>query len=117
MLSRQNDCIGAWRKCVRDLGRNLLYSHIYFLQRGRIQPSVLETGYLKIEEDSLITCAALSPDGTTVAAACADGLVRFYQIYLFDVRNHRCLHEWKPHDGKAVNSLFFLDNINKPVEE
>ncbi|XP_033172686.1 enhancer of mRNA-decapping protein 4 homolog [Drosophila mauritiana] len=85
--------------------------------RGKIQPAALESGYLKIEEDSLITCAALSPDGTTVAAACADGLVRFYQIYLFDVRNHRCLHEWKPHDGKKVCSLFFLDNINKPVEE
>ncbi|XP_017110298.1 enhancer of mRNA-decapping protein 4 homolog [Drosophila elegans] len=85
--------------------------------RGKIQPGALETGYLKIEEDSLITCAALSPDGTTVAAACADGLVRFYQIYLFDVRNHRCLHEWKPHDGKKVCSLFFLDNINKPVED
>ncbi|XP_017077359.2 enhancer of mRNA-decapping protein 4 homolog [Drosophila eugracilis] len=85
--------------------------------RGKIQPSSLETGYLKIEEDSLITCAALSPDGTTVAAACADGLVRFYQIYWFDVRNHRCLHEWKPHDGKKVCSLFFLDNINKPVED
>lgn len=85
--------------------------------RGKIQPAALETGYLKIEEDSLITCAALSPDGTTVAAACADGLVRFYQIYLFDVRNHRCLHEWKPHDGKKVCSLFFLDNINKPVED
>ncbi|KAH8319040.1 hypothetical protein KR067_005765 [Drosophila pandora] len=85
--------------------------------RGKIQPAALETGYLKIEEDTLITCAALSPDGTTVAAACADGLVRFYQIYLFDVRNHRCLHEWKPHDGKKVSSLFFLDNINKPVEE
>ncbi|KAH8279887.1 hypothetical protein KR054_009471 [Drosophila jambulina] len=85
--------------------------------RGKIQPAALETGYLKIEEESLITCAALSPDGTTVAAACADGLVRFYQIYLFDVRNHRCLHEWKPHDGKKVCSLFFLDNINKPVED
>ncbi|XP_030384242.1 enhancer of mRNA-decapping protein 4 homolog isoform X2 [Scaptodrosophila lebanonensis] len=84
---------------------------------GKIQPDELDTGYLKIEEDSLITCAALSPDGTTVAAACADGVVRFYQIYLFDVRNHRCLHEWKPHDGKIVNSLFFLDNINKPVED
>ncbi|EDW29114.1 GL18592 [Drosophila persimilis] len=85
--------------------------------RGKINPTVLDAGYLKIEEDSLITCAALSPDGTTVAAACADGLVRFYQIYFFDVRNPRCLHEWKPHDGKKVNSLFFLDNINKPVEE
>ncbi|EDW71758.2 uncharacterized protein Dwil_GK22271, partial [Drosophila willistoni] len=85
--------------------------------RGKIQVGALDTGYLKIREDSLITCVALSPDGTTVAAACADGLVRFYQIYLFDVRNHRCLHEWKPHDGKKVDSLFFLDNINKPVEE
>ncbi|XP_017059250.2 enhancer of mRNA-decapping protein 4 homolog [Drosophila ficusphila] len=85
--------------------------------RGKIEPAALETGYLKIEEDSLITCAALSPDGTTVAAACADGLVRFYQIYFFDVRNHRCLHEWKPHDGKKVCSLFFLDNINKPIED
>ncbi|KAH8263089.1 hypothetical protein KR044_004321 [Drosophila immigrans] len=85
--------------------------------RGQIQPAALETGYLKIEEDSLITCAALSPDGTTVAAACDDGVVRFYQIYLFDVRNHRCLHEWKPHDGKRVSSLFFLDNINKPVDD
>ncbi|KRG02628.1 enhancer of mRNA-decapping protein 4 homolog isoform X1 [Drosophila mojavensis] len=85
--------------------------------RGQIKPSSLETGYLKIEEDTLITCAALSPDGTTVAAACLDGLVRFYQIYLYDVRNHRCLHEWKPHDGKPVASLFFLDNINKPVED
>ncbi|EDW03803.1 GH11439 [Drosophila grimshawi] len=85
--------------------------------RTQIKPSALETGYLKIEMESLITCASLSPDGTTVAAACADGLVRFYQIYLFDVRNHRCLHEWKPHDGKPVSSLFFLDNINQPVED
>ncbi|XP_017854699.1 enhancer of mRNA-decapping protein 4 homolog isoform X2 [Drosophila busckii] len=84
---------------------------------GQIQPTALDAGYLMIKEDALITCAALSPDGTTVAAACADGLVRFYQIYLFDVRNHRCLHEWKPHDGKPVDSLFFLDNINKPVED
>ena len=26
----------------------------------------------------------------------------------------RCLHHWRPHDGKPVSSLFFLDNHRNP---
>jgi enhancer of mRNA-decapping protein 4 len=27
--------------------------------------------------------------------------------------NPRCLHQWKPHDGKVISSFFFLDNHTK----
>jgi enhancer of mRNA-decapping protein 4 len=30
----------------------------------------------------------------------------------------RCLHQWSPHDGKPLSSLFFLDNhLNYNPEE
>lgn len=59
----------------------------------------------------MITSATFSPDGTTLAVTCVDGLVRFYQVYLHtNDSTPRCLHEWKPHEGKEVTNLFFLDN-------
>jgi enhancer of mRNA-decapping protein 4 len=41
-------------------------------------------------------------------------MIRFYQVYFLgnDV-NPRCLHQWKPHDGKVISSFFFLDNHTK----
>uniref|UniRef100_A0A336M137 CSON006973 protein n=1 Tax=Culicoides sonorensis TaxID=179676 RepID=A0A336M137_CULSO len=55
-----------------------------------------------------------SPDGTTLAASTEDGFVRFYQIYLHSIDGPpRRLHEWKPHDGKAVKKILFLDNLKQ----
>ena len=51
-----------------------------------------------------------SPDGTALATASADGQVKFFQVYMHGTENPRCLHQWKPHEGQPVSSLFFLDN-------
>ena len=51
-----------------------------------------------------------SPDGTALATASADGQVKFFQVYMHGTENPRCLHQWKPHDGQPVSTLFFLDN-------
>ena len=45
-----------------------------------------------------------------MATASADGQVKFFQVYMHGTENPRCLHQWKPHDGQPVSSLFFLDN-------
>lgn len=64
------------------------------------------------EIKSTITDIILAPDGTTLAVSTADGLVRFYQIYLQALEGSpRRLHEWKPHEGRSVNHVFFLDDL------
>ena len=41
-----------------------------------------------------------------------------YQVYMHGNEAPRCLHQWSPHDGKALSSLFFLDNhLNYNPEE
>ncbi len=32
------------------------------------------------------------------------------QVYMHGNEAPRCLHQWSPHDGMALSSLFFLDN-------
>ena len=39
-----------------------------------------------------------------------DGEVKFYQVYMNASESPRCLHNWPPHEGKPLSSLFFLDN-------
>ncbi|OWF47144.1 enhancer of mRNA-decapping protein 4-like [Mizuhopecten yessoensis] len=54
--------------------------------------------------------AAFSPDGTALATASLDGEVKFFQVNMGENTSPRCLHQWKPHDGKPLSSLFFLDD-------
>ena len=63
--------------------------------------------------DKAITDAAFSPDGTAIATASLDGKVKFFQCYLAGASESsppRCLHQWSPHGGRPVSSLFFLDD-------
>ncbi|KAM4723054.1 enhancer of mRNA-decapping protein 4-like [Rhinophrynus dorsalis] len=56
---------------------------------------------------------ALSPDGTVLATASHDGYVKFWQIYIEGQDQPRCLHEWKPHNGRPLSCLLFCDNHKK----
>ncbi|KAG1690986.1 Enhancer of mRNA-decapping protein 4 [Nymphon striatum] len=79
-----------------------------------VDVEILKTGIQRLtSHDKPISEAIFAPDGSAVATASLDGEVRFYQVYLFEKEREiapRCLHKWKPHGGKPVNSLFFLDN-------
>lgn len=80
---------------------------------GKFCPTDIAAGYLKFYEPTLtITWVALSPDGTTLGVGGDDGIIRFYQVY-FHEKEPRCLHQWKPHNGRPVSSFFFLDNLTK----
>ncbi|XP_066936183.1 enhancer of mRNA-decapping protein 4-like isoform X2 [Clytia hemisphaerica] len=62
-----------------------------------------------------ITCLALSPDKRVLATSSVDGEVKFWG-FSFEEPNSEdeepnCLHEWEPHDGKPVTSLFFCDDL------
>lgn len=46
-----------------------------------VTPSLVNDGFLEIEIDKYnIVDLAFSPDGSTVALACSDGGIRFYQV-------------------------------------
>lgn len=60
--------------------------------------------------ESTIVDAAFSPDGTAIATASIDGECKFFQVYMQSECEPTCLHRWKPHGGKPVTSLFFLDD-------
>lgn len=78
---------------------------------GPHQPSDIEEGFLEINAHKLpIIDAAFSPDGTALATASLDGDVKFFQVYMHNESKPRCLHQWQPHDGKALSCLFFLDD-------
>ncbi|XP_021913253.1 enhancer of mRNA-decapping protein 4 isoform X2 [Zootermopsis nevadensis] len=78
---------------------------------GPLQPETVEEGYLEIMEHTApIIDAAFAPDGTALATASLDGNVKFFQVYMHNDNKPRCLHQWQPHDGKPLSSLFFLDN-------
>ena len=78
---------------------------------GPLNPSQIKTGRLCINDHTApIVDATFSPDGTALATASADGQVKFFQVYMHGLESPRCLHEWAPHNGKPLSSLFFLDN-------
>ncbi|CAH1389032.1 unnamed protein product [Nezara viridula] len=60
--------------------------------------------------ESTIVDAAFSPDGTAIATASVDGECKFFQVYMQSEGEPTCLHRWKPHGGKPVTTLFFLDD-------
>ncbi|KAB7501462.1 Enhancer of mRNA-decapping protein 4 [Armadillidium nasatum] len=66
-----------------------------------------------------ISDAAFSPDGTALATASLDGYVKFFQVNMSSSgeSSPRCLHQWKPHDGKPLSCLFFLDNHKNPLPD
>lgn len=82
---------------------------------GEHNGSDIKEGCLKFTKNShIITGATISPDGTTLGISARNGVVKFYQVYLHaDEKTPRCLHEWTPHEGKPISSLFFLDNYLK----
>ncbi|KAK9701745.1 WD40 region of Ge1, enhancer of mRNA-decapping protein [Popillia japonica] len=78
-----------------------------------IQPREEHNGFVEISGHSMdIIDASFSPDGTAIATASLDGYVKFFQVYMLENEKPRCLHQWKPHEGKALSCLLFLDNVN-----
>ncbi|XP_071447085.1 enhancer of mRNA-decapping protein 4 [Hetaerina americana] len=84
----------------------------------RVRPSLVLEGRLPMEEHSGdIVEASFSPDGTALATASADGLVKFFQVYLPTESKPRCLHKWRPHGGRPLSCLFFLDDYRNHSPE
>lgn len=78
---------------------------------GPVKPGSFDEGYLEITEHTKpIVDAAFSPDGTAIATTSLDGDVKFFQVFVKNEGKPRCLHQWQPHSGKPLSSLFFLDN-------
>ncbi|XP_017785329.1 PREDICTED: enhancer of mRNA-decapping protein 4 isoform X2 [Nicrophorus vespilloides] len=77
-----------------------------------IAPNEEYDGYVEIDGHCMdIIDASFSPDGTALATASLDGYVKFFQVYMIESEDPRCLHQWQPHDGKALSCLLFLDNV------
>ncbi|KAG7201645.1 hypothetical protein KM043_004376 [Ampulex compressa] len=80
-------------------------------------PAMKKSGaMIEIDQHSgTIVEATFSPDGTALATASLDGEVKFFQVLLHD-HSHgtqtqpRCLHQWRPHAGRPISCLFFLDD-------
>uniref|UniRef100_A0A672VAA1 Enhancer of mRNA-decapping protein 4 n=1 Tax=Strigops habroptila TaxID=2489341 RepID=A0A672VAA1_STRHB len=80
-------------------------------------PNIKE-GFIVVKGHSMcLSEGALSPDGTVLATASHDGFVKFWQIYIEGQDEPRCLHEWKPHDGRPLSCLLFCDNHKKQDPE
>ncbi|KAM4614556.1 enhancer of mRNA-decapping protein 4 isoform 2-T2 [Discoglossus pictus] len=98
----------------------------------------IKEGFIVVKGHSArLSEGALSPDGTVLATASHDGYVKFWQIYIegqdqpssaclctgrvgsesYDIRAKRCLHEWKPHNGRPLSCLLFCDNHKKQDPE
>ncbi|XP_062605633.1 enhancer of mRNA-decapping protein 4-like, partial [Saccostrea cucullata] len=78
---------------------------------GPIPVDDVEFGLIRIDSHTqAVMDAAFSPDGTALATASLDGEVKFFQVNMSESTSPRCLHQWKPHDGKQLSSLFFLDD-------
>eukprot|EP00794_Sanderia_malayensis_P018597 gene18597-20463_t len=57
-----------------------------------------------------ITKMVVSPNLEVLATSSLDGCVKFWDINFENKENSSCLHDWQPHDGEPVTSLFFCDN-------
>ncbi|XP_064611108.1 enhancer of mRNA-decapping protein 4-like [Liolophura sinensis] len=82
---------------------------------GPIDPETVQSGKIFVNSHTQpIMDAAFSPDGSALATASLDGEVKFFQVYMHEGTNPRCLHQWKPHDGKPMSYLAFLDDHKNP---
>lgn len=88
----------------------LLFNIVISLSNQATNPDVKQSGaMMEIDQHSgTIIEATLSPDGTALATASTDGEVMFFQVHNF--QQLRCLHQWKPHNGRPISCLFFLDD-------
>ncbi|XP_028906731.1 enhancer of mRNA-decapping protein 4 [Ornithorhynchus anatinus] len=78
----------------------------------------IKEGFIVVKGHSMcLSEGALSPDGTVLATASHDGYVKFWQIYIEGHDEARCLHEWKPHEGRPLSCLLFCDNHKKQDPE
>lgn len=78
----------------------------------------IKQGFIVVRGHSTyLSEGALSPDGTVLATASHDGFIKFWQIYIEGQDEPRCLHEWKPHDGRPLSCLLFCDNHKKQDPE
>jgi len=79
---------------------------------GPLAPGAVTAGLIHIASpgEGAIIDAAFSPDGSALATASEDGEVKFFQVYMHEEGAPRCLHQWSPHGGAPVSSLYFLDN-------
>ncbi|XP_049538027.1 enhancer of mRNA-decapping protein 4 homolog isoform X1 [Anopheles darlingi] len=77
-----------------------------------------EGGFKATDGEATITGSVFSADGSTLALSSTDGFIRFYQVYQHsNDGTPRCLHQWKPHGGKTINSFFFLDDHTETVDD
>ncbi|XP_041124346.1 enhancer of mRNA-decapping protein 4-like [Polyodon spathula] len=83
-----------------------------------IEATDFKEGFITVKgHNARISEGALSPDGTVLASASHDGCVKFWQIYIEGQDQPRCLHDWKPHNGKPLSCLLFCDNHKKQDPE
>nr|XP_020666642.1 enhancer of mRNA-decapping protein 4 isoform X1 [Pogona vitticeps] len=83
-----------------------------------VEVTNIKEGFIVVKGHSTrLSEGALSPDGTVLATASHDGYVKFWQIYIEGQDEPRCLHEWKPHDGRPLSCLLFCDNHKKQDPE
>ncbi|XP_048886559.1 enhancer of mRNA-decapping protein 4-like isoform X1 [Brienomyrus brachyistius] len=87
-------------------------------QSWPVDASDLKEGFIVVRGHSgRISEGVLSPDGTVLATASHDGFLKFWQIYIEGQDQPRCLHEWKPHEGRPLSCLLFCDNHKKQDPE
>lgn len=83
-----------------------------------VEATEVKEGFITVRGHSArISEGALSPDGSVLATASHDGYIKFWQIYIEGQDQPRCLHEWRPHDGKPLSCLLFCDNHKKQDPE
>ncbi|XP_044275753.1 enhancer of mRNA-decapping protein 4 isoform X1 [Varanus komodoensis] len=83
-----------------------------------VEVTNIKEGFIVVKgHTTRLSEGALSPDGSVLATASHDGYVKFWQIYIEGQDEPRCLHEWKPHDGRPLSCLLFCDNHKKQDPE
>ncbi|KAG8183618.1 hypothetical protein JTE90_025169 [Oedothorax gibbosus] len=102
----------------------LVVTHNERAEIWNVQTIVKNHGHVKLTIDDVdvgvqvisdhktaISAATFSPDGTALAIGSVDGGVKFFQVNTLEKDvSPRCLHQWTPHPGKSLSSLYFLDN-------
>ena len=105
------------------INKNVDIYHLDLIQQSidtknePISSDNIRKGHLHIYEDySSVLTASFAPDGSAVATARMTGEVNFYKLsFDDDSQSPACLQKWKPHEAKAVTSLYFLDDHKNPL--